>query len=372
LPWRNDSSRLQTFAVWWALPQKIGLLSVQKIRINLKVLFRKFEMQAPGIPSVDQLLVLLTVVEEGSFTAAARRLQRATSAISYAIDTLETQLGLPLFDRGTTRKPKLTHVGQAIVSEAKAVAHSVDTLRARVRGLLEGLESEVSLVVDTMYPSDQLVAVLNDFHMTFPTVPLRLLVQALGGVERLIRSGDAGIGIGGLMHMDSTGLRRIEIGGVTLIPVAASSHPLARAGDKSAAPALDHVQLVLSDRPAGEGRDQGVVSLATWRVGDLTLKHKLLLSGFGWGGMPEPMVRADIEAGRLVRLELPDWRGGVYPMQVAHKIETPPGPAGRWLIDRLVASSAGVGAHTVPATAKSTNVKRHRQEPRRAVRSRTK
>jgi len=329
-------------------------------------------MQAPGTPSVDQLLVLLTVVEEGSFTAAAKRLRRATSAISYAIDTLETQLGLALFDRGTTRKPKLTHVGEAIVSEAKAVAHSVDTLRARARGLLEGLESEVSLVVDPMYPSDQLVAVLNDFHMKFPTVPLRLLVQALGGVERLIRNGDAGIGIGGRMHMDSTGLRRIEIGGVTLIPVAASSHPLARAGDKSTARALDHVQLVLSDRPAGEGRDQGVVSLATWRVGDLTLKHKLLLSGFGWGGMPEPMVRADIEAGRLVRLELPDWRGGVYPMQVAHKIETPPGPAGRWLINRLVTSSAGAGAHTVPAAAKSTNAKRHRQEPRRAVRSRTK
>ena len=128
-------------------------------------------MQAPGTPSVDQLLVLLAVVEEGSFTAAAKRLRRATSAISYAIDTLEAQLGLPLFDRGTTRKPKLTHVGEAIVSEAKAVAHSVDTLRARARGLLEGLESEVSLVVDTMYPSDQLVAVLNDFHMKFPTVP---------------------------------------------------------------------------------------------------------------------------------------------------------------------------------------------------------
>ena|SRR5437867_12384623 len=112
------------------------------------------------------------------------------------------------------------------------------------------------------------------------------------------------------MHMDSTGLQRIEIGGVTLIPVAAPSHPLAPAGSKSAARALDHVQLVLSDRPAGQGRDHGVVSLATWRVGDLTLKHKLLLSGFGWGGMPEPMVRGDIESGRLVRLDLPDWRGG--------------------------------------------------------------
>jgi DNA-binding transcriptional LysR family regulator len=51
--------------------------------------------------------------------------------------------------------------------------------------------------------------------------------------------------------------------------------------------------------------------------------------------MPEPMVRADIEAGRLVELELPDYRGGDYPLQVVHRIETPPGPAGRWLIERL-------------------------------------
>jgi hypothetical protein len=74
----------------------------------LKNLFKEFEMRSPATPSVDQLLVLLTVAEAGSFTAAAKRLGRATSAISYAIDTLEEQLGLSLFDRGTTRKPKLT------------------------------------------------------------------------------------------------------------------------------------------------------------------------------------------------------------------------------------------------------------------------
>src|ERR1700726_150988 len=164
-----------------------------KTRINLKILFRRFEMQAPGTPSVDQLLVLLTVVEEGSFIGAARRLRRATSAISYAIDTLEAQLGLSLFDRGTTRKPKLTHVGEAIVSEARAVAHSVETLRARVRGLLDGLESGVSLVVDSLSPSDRLVAVLDDFHTTFPTVPVRLSVQPLQAVERVVRNGDAWI-----------------------------------------------------------------------------------------------------------------------------------------------------------------------------------
>ena len=96
-------------------------------------------MRGPGLPTIDQLLVLLAVAEEGSFTAAAKRLGRATSAISYAIDVLEQQLGLPLFDRGTTRKPRLTREGEAILSEARAVAFSVETLRARVRGFLEQL-----------------------------------------------------------------------------------------------------------------------------------------------------------------------------------------------------------------------------------------
>jgi DNA-binding transcriptional LysR family regulator len=294
-------------------------------------------MRGPGNPSLDQLLVLLAVVEAGSFTGAARRLGRATSAISYAIDTLEAQLGVPLFVRGSTRRPKLTEAGEAVFSEARAVAHSVETLRARVKGLLDGLEPELSLVVDSMYPGEALAGVLEDFHAQFPTVPLRLLVQALNGVERAIRSGDAGIGVGSLLHMDLTGLRHFQIEPVRTIPVAAPQHPLAVADNASPSRALEHVQLVLMDQRGVEGRDYGVVGQATWRVGDLNMKHKLLVRGIGWGGMPEPMVRADLEAGRLVQLDLSDYRGGDYPLSVVHRIETPPGPAGRWLIERLCA-----------------------------------
>lgn len=52
--------------------------------------------------------------------------------------------------------------------------------------------------------------------------------------------------------------------------------------------------------------------------------------------MPEPMVRADLDAGRRVHLQLLDWRGGVYPLQVVHNNDTPPGPAGQWLIECLI------------------------------------
>jgi DNA-binding transcriptional LysR family regulator len=307
---------------------------------------REFKMLSPMIPSVDQLLVLLVVAEEGSFTAAAKRLGRATSAISYAIDMLERDLGLSLFHRGTTRKPKLTQQGEAIVAEARAVAHSIETLRARVRGFLEELEPEVSLVVDTMLPSDRLTTLFREFSARFPAMPVRLLVQTLGGVERAVRNGHARIGVGSELHMDMTGFCRFDIKGVQLIPVAAPSHPLAKANEAAPLPARDFVQLVLSDQPAAESRDYGVVSLNTWRIGDLSVRHKLLLGGIGWSGMPEPIVRADIESGRLVRLNLPDWRGGEYAMQAIHMTGTPPGPAGRWLIGRLATLSDCVEAAT--------------------------
>jgi len=200
-------------------------------------------MRSPAVPSVDHLLVLLTVAEAGSFSAAAKRLGRVTSAVSYAIDTLEAQLGLSLFDRGTTRKPKLTQQGEAIVSEARAVAHTIETLRARVRGFLDELEPEVSLAVDSMLPSDRLPTLLREFHGQFPTVPIRLLVQTLGGVEHAVRNGHARIGVGSQLHMDMTGFRRIDIAGVQVIPVAVPSHPLAKASEAAPPQARDFVQL---------------------------------------------------------------------------------------------------------------------------------
>ncbi len=214
-------------------------------------------------------------------------------------------------------------------------------LRARVRGFLDDLEPEVSLVVDSLFPLDRLTRLLREFNAHFPTVPVRLLVESLSGVERALRDGHASIGVGNQLHMNMTGFSRVDIEAVRLIPVAAPSHPLTRAGSGVQREASDFIQLILSERVAADDRDYGVVSLNSWRIGDLGAKHALLLAGLGWGGMPEPVVRADIEAGRLVRLDLRNWRGGEYTLSAIHKVDTPPGPAGRWLIERLVTLSDG-------------------------------
>lgn len=139
-------------------------------------------MSGPGLPSLDQLRVFLTVVETGSFAAAGRRLMRATSAVSYSVANLEQQLGVALFDRERTKKPMLTEAGIAVLSEAKTLSIGIDNLRAKVNGLMAGLETEVALVVDVMMPTSRLVDAMHAFEEEFPTVTLRLHVEALGAV----------------------------------------------------------------------------------------------------------------------------------------------------------------------------------------------
>jgi len=80
-----------------------------------------------------------------------------------------------------------------------------------------------------------------------------------------------------------------------------------------------------------------VLSPLTWRLGDLFAKHSFLLGGLGWGGMPLHAVKRDLAEGRLVALPIEDMTpaGMILPMSAVYLTAQPPGPAGRWLIERL-------------------------------------
>jgi DNA-binding transcriptional LysR family regulator len=289
----------------------------------------------PGTPTLDQLKVLLTVVDMGSFAGAARKLNRATSVISYSIANLEAQLGLLLFDRETTRKPQLTEAGRMVLAEARAVTNGINNLRAKSRGMLQGLESELHIVLDTLLPEHRVVDALTSFRAQFPTVTLRLYVESLGAVTQLIMDGLATIGVAGpLVTVD--GIEKIGVGSVRMVPVAAPDHPLATAQGNAPGAGREHVQLVLTDRSSlTQGRDIAVVGTSTWRLADLSSKHMLLKAGIGWGNIPVPMIEEDLATGKLVVLDMPDNSGGDYVMDAIYRTDTPPGPAGSWLIERL-------------------------------------
>src|SRR5258705_5846973 len=94
--------------------------------------------------SLDQLRTFIAAVDEGSFSAAARKLLRAQSVVSETVSNLEDQIGVPLFDR-SGRYPKLTPAGAVLLADARSIITGVDLLKARAKGMAAGVEPEVSV-----------------------------------------------------------------------------------------------------------------------------------------------------------------------------------------------------------------------------------
>lgn len=286
--------------------------------------------------SLDQLRTFIAAAETGSFSAAGRRLGRAQSVISQSIANLEAQLGVRLFERAA-RYPVLTQGGRDLLASARAVTAELDLMKARARVLAGGLEPELSVAVDVLFPLRALTCAVAAFQAEFPSTALRLSVEALGAVVEPVLDGRCAFGVMGSFPEPLPALRRERMCGVPLVHVAAPGHSMARiSGPIPADVAAQHTQLVLTDRSRlTEGREFGVFSNRAWRIADLGAKHAFLLAGLGWGSMPLHLVDDDLAAGRLVRIELEGGPDLVLPMAAGYRTDTPPGPAGRWLIDRL-------------------------------------
>jgi len=259
-------------------------------------------------------------------------------ACEQTLANLEGQLGVKLFDR-RSRLPKLTEQGHALLAHARAVASEMDLLKAHAKGLASGLEPDLSVVIDVMFPMAIVTAAVTAFHKNFPLTPLRLHVETLGAVIQPILDDRCAIGVLGALPLLPPQFTKERLLEVRLVHVVAPNHPLATyKGSIPSTELANHVQLVLTDRSTlSEGRDLGVMSPRNWRLADLGAKHAFLRAGLGWGGMPSELVRSDIARGLLVEIAAEDTPPGgfVLAMYAVYRSHLPPGPAGRWFIDCL-------------------------------------
>ena len=287
--------------------------------------------------TLDQLRTFIAAVDEGSFSAAGRKLRRAQSVVSQALANLEAQLGVKLFDR-SARYPNLTDEGRSLLVDARSVADNVDGFKARARAMREGLEPELAVAMDVMYPMQAVTRAAMYSRKTYPHTPLRLYVEALGGVIRPVLDRSCSIGVIGSLPLVPDDLQSEPLLNVPFATVVSPSHRLATMrGVVPVSAAAKHVQLVLTDRTAlSDGRDFGVVSPLNWRLADLGAKHAFLRAGLGWGHMPLHMVKADLDSGALVKIRLEGVpRDFALPMRAVFRKDAPPGPAGRAFIAQL-------------------------------------
>ncbi len=290
--------------------------------------------------TLDQLRVLTTIAETGSFSAAGRSLGRAQSAISQAVATLEDVQGVTLFDRSGFR-PVLTDVGRVLVAQARSVLASAARFDAIAASTREGIEAELAVAIDPLVPTAAFIDSLHALRAAFPFLPVSFSTEGLGGAERRLRRGDAALAFCILLPSVPDDIVALPLLGIDLVPVVSPAHPLALLNRPLAAGDLEeHIQLVLSDPAAPDGPSYGIIGTRAWRFVDLARRMDFLLAGLGWCRMPEHLIAPHLADGRLVALTIEDDSAsatGPLMIYAAHMRNRAPGRAGAWLLGELQA-----------------------------------
>ena len=287
--------------------------------------------------SLESLQLLVAAADSGSFSAAARRLGKAQSAVSTGLANLEIDLGLTLFDR-SGRLPRLTAPGERMVAEARALLAQQGQLQALAAELAAGIEARLTLAIDDESLLPWLTPVLEQLAAAYPLLELELLFPMMEDLSDMLLAGRAQLGIGYQGLTTPAALTRFGLGRMAMPLVVAPSHPLAQLS----APALEdlrqHRQLLVTARQPGTERERFRLSTAIWWVeGDLSVLA-LVKRGLGWATVPAFLLTEALAHGDVVCL--PDEALPPIPelsIELLWHSAHPLGPAAQWLRQTLQA-----------------------------------
>jgi DNA-binding transcriptional LysR family regulator len=284
------------------------------------------------------------VVETGSFTAAATRLQTAKSSVSDAVRALEERLGVRLLER-TTRSVHPTEAGRLLYSRCRRLLDEAEAARAEVQAIQEAPTGRLRVAVPESFAERHVVPGVAAFLTAHPTVAIDL-VSGSRHVRLVEEEFDLAIRI---MAEPAPTLVVRRIATSRLIIVAAPSY-LSAHGTPAAADELVRHRCVgigeflpWSERWPIDGKEVAVRSVLVLNTGEGM--RAAALAGIGVVPLPEWLVADALAAGQLVRVlpgaEMP--ASGIYAVYPTNRLLT---PVVRAFVEHLVRDLRGRG---VPA-----------------------
>jgi DNA-binding transcriptional LysR family regulator len=173
---------------------------------------------------IEDIEVFAEVAGQGSFTAAARRLNRSPTAITRAVADLEARLGVRLLNR-TTRAVSLTDAGERFLVGARRVLADLSEIEQAAAGLGAAPRGELSVTAPILFGRLHVLPIVTEFLSEFPDVTVRLMLfdRPVDLVEEGI---DAAVRIGALADSSAIATR---LGHLRRVIVAAPDY-LARHG----------------------------------------------------------------------------------------------------------------------------------------------
>ncbi|BDH45989.1 LysR family transcriptional regulator [Salmonella enterica subsp. enterica serovar Choleraesuis] len=286
--------------------------------------------------SPEALEALVETVASGSFSGAARRLNKSQSTISAAIANLEVDLDIQLFDR-SRRQPQLTEAGRRVLVQAREILEAHYRLEQLAIRLADRLEPRLTFVLSDTFDPLALEQMMRAIDRRFPDIEFECLVNEEEDVIDLLQKQRAHLGLVASRDRYPPDIGAARLPHQTEMALfAAPDHPLAsrRAISPDQLAATRELRLgsyLTAEREPEEG--------SRWSAPNYLLLLSMAVQGLGWSMLPTALVQEFSSAGQLVVLDAIGWPRQVS-VDVVWSRQAPPGPAGLWLRDYLLAGAA--------------------------------
>ena len=255
--------------------------------------------------SSENLKVFLAVLDKGSFSAAARELQRVPSAVSMMIGQLEAELDLTLFDR-SSREPVPTEAARALEPQARQVARHFQQLQTQALQLHQGLEKRLSLTIAPELLLTRWGEPLTVLATEFPQLEVEIRSAPQAEAVCLLHQGEVDLALVferiGLDERESFQ----EFSSELMVPVIAPSHPLVneRSAPVRDVDLMDTRQIVVASGDLAGLDPRVVFSRQRWLTDSHLAALSLVQAGVGWANLPQTLVEPLLTAGTLQQVVL--------------------------------------------------------------------
>lgn len=251
--------------------------------------------------NLDQLQAFISTVQQGSFSGAARELNKAQSGISLAISNLETDIGFELFNR-SKRYPTLTEKGQNLYPQALYLLQQSLQLDAQIAALALNRDEKLTLAMDEAFPEQALDKALKEIELRFPHLQLTLINGSQGDIENYVSIGQADLGLLVQNKPVNDDLYAVEIGHLNYCTVSAYTHPLAQIEEVRVLDLLKYRQYVSCNKQ-GKAYNRAISSNC-WYLDSYFYILPLIAQNGGWASIPQNIVEHPIFGKGLVKLNV--------------------------------------------------------------------
>jgi DNA-binding transcriptional LysR family regulator len=252
--------------------------------------------------TLEQWRALITVVDTGSYANAALALNKSQSSVTYAVQKLESLLGINAFEvQG--RKAVLTPTGQLLYRRAQHLLFEATSIERAAKKISAGWEPEIRIAADVIFPSVLLLDCLDQFGKKSPHTRIELIESVMGGTIEALLTGQADLAIASSIPQGFLGHLLVQL---RFIAVAHPDHPLHQLNRALTIRDLEEERHLVI-RETGSKRNTNALTAQgpqRWTVGHSSTSIDAVARGYGFAWFPEVNIHKQLAAGTLKPLPM--------------------------------------------------------------------